>query len=56
MSEKKRAARDWIDENRDRLIEISDIIWDYAELGFVEFKSAKLLADELEKNGKLGKG
>ena len=51
MSEMKQTARDWIDGNKDRLIEISDIIWDYAELGFVEFKSAKLLADELEKNG-----
>ncbi len=51
MSNKKQAAREWIDENRERLIEISDAIWEYAELGFVEFKSAKLLADELEKNG-----
>jgi len=51
MSKKKQAAREWIDENRERLIEISDAIWEYAELGFVEFKSAKLLADELEKNG-----
>jgi len=47
----KKIANGWIDENRERLIEISDAIWEYAELGFVEFKSAKLLADELEKNG-----
>jgi len=51
MSDFKRTARDWIEENRERLIEICDEIWEYAELGFVEFKSAKLLADELEKNG-----
>ncbi len=51
MSKKKQAAREWIEENRERLIELSDMIWEYAELGFVEFKSAELLADELEKNG-----
>ena len=47
----KKTAFEWIDKNRERLIEISDAIWDYAELGFVEFKSAKLLADELERHG-----
>ena len=51
MSENKSVAIDWIEKNKDRLIEISDTIWDYAELGFVEFKSAKLLADELESYG-----
>jgi aminobenzoyl-glutamate utilization protein B len=51
MSDIKRAAMGWIEANRARLIEISDKIWEYAELGFVEFKSAKLLADELEENG-----
>ncbi len=51
MSESKQAAREWIEENRGRLIELSDLVWEYAELGFVEFKSAELLADELEKNG-----
>jgi len=47
----KKTAFEWIDKNRERLIEISDEIWEYAELGFVEFKSAKLLADELESHG-----
>jgi len=47
----KKIANAWIDENRERLIEISDAIWEYAELGFVEYKSAKLLADELESHG-----
>ena len=51
VSENKSVAIDWLEENKDRLIEISDAIWDYAELGFVEFKSAKLLADELESHG-----
>jgi aminobenzoyl-glutamate utilization protein B len=47
----KKTAFEWIEKNRERLIEISDAIWGYAELGFVEFKSAKLLADELERQG-----
>jgi aminobenzoyl-glutamate utilization protein B len=47
----KKTAFEWIEKNRETLIEISDAIWEYAELGFVEFKSAKLLADELESHG-----
>lgn len=43
-------ALGWIDENKDRLVEISDLIWEYAELGLKEFKSSKLLANELKKN------
>ena len=41
----------WIDDNRDRLVEISDAIWEYAELGLVEERSSKLLADEMEGHG-----
>jgi aminobenzoyl-glutamate utilization protein B len=47
----KEKALDWIEENDSRLIEISDQIWNYAEVGLQEFKSAALLADELEKEG-----
>ena len=47
----KQSAVDWVEGNRGRLIEVSDAIWGYAELGFVEFKSSKLLADELESHG-----
>jgi aminobenzoyl-glutamate utilization protein B len=47
----KEAALSWISENEARIIEISDRIWALAELGLVEFKSSKLLADELERNG-----
>jgi aminobenzoyl-glutamate utilization protein B len=47
----KQNAWDWIDENRERLIEISDAIWGYAELGLMEHRSSKLLANELEKHG-----
>jgi len=47
----KDKAWSWIDKNRERIIEISDAIWEFAELGLVEYKSSKLLADELERHG-----
>ena len=47
----KEVAIKWIEENKDRIIEISDMIWEFAELGLMEFKSSALLADELEKYG-----
>ena len=50
MSDKaKQIAIKWVTQNKEKLREISDKIWSYAELGFVEFKSSQLLADELEK-------
>ncbi|RLI10677.1 amidohydrolase [Candidatus Bathyarchaeota archaeon] len=52
MSEKgKQVALSWIEENEKRIIEVSDAIWGFAELGLREFKSSKLLADELERHG-----
>jgi aminobenzoyl-glutamate utilization protein B len=50
VTELKKRARGWIDENTIQIISLSDKVWDYAELGLVEEKSSKLLADELEKN------
>jgi len=47
----KEYALNWISDNESRIIEISDTIWEFAELGLQEFKSSKLLADELEKHG-----
>lgn len=47
----KEYACSWIEKNKFHLADISDKIWDYAELGLQEFKSSKLLASELEKNG-----
>jgi len=47
----KDSAWNWIDENRERIIELSDAVWEQAELGLVEIKSSKLLADELESHG-----
>jgi aminobenzoyl-glutamate utilization protein B len=51
MSVDKEYAFDWIENNKELIIEISDKIWDFAELGLIEFKSSALLADELEKHG-----
>ncbi len=47
----KETAFSWIDGNRERLIKISDLIWGYAELGLREYRSSRLLADELERHG-----
>jgi len=44
-------ALNWIDENEKRVIKVSDELWEYAELGFIEHSSAKLLSDELEGHG-----
>ena len=49
VGEKETALR-WIDENSSRIIEVSDEIWEYAELGLLEFKSSKLLMKEFEKH------
>jgi aminobenzoyl-glutamate utilization protein B len=51
MSVDKEYAFDWIGNNKELIVEISDKIWDFAELGLIEFKSSALLADELEKHG-----
>ena len=51
MSIDKEYALDWIENNKKLLIEISDKVWEFAELGLIEFKSSALLADELEKHG-----
>jgi len=41
----------WIEEKRDFFSEISDKVWAFAETGFAETRSAKLLADSLENAG-----
>lgn len=40
-----------IEEKREKLIQISDKIWSYAETGFEEFQSAELLCQALEEEG-----
>jgi aminobenzoyl-glutamate utilization protein B len=51
MTSEKACAFTWIDENRPRLITISDRIWEFAELGLVEVQSSAILAEELERHG-----
>jgi aminobenzoyl-glutamate utilization protein B len=51
LAKANNSALAWIEDNGNRIIEVSDSIWDYAELGFIEHKSAKLIADELEGHG-----
>ncbi|UCG36860.1 MAG: amidohydrolase [Candidatus Bathyarchaeota archaeon] len=46
-----KASIDWIESNEKSLVEISDKIWKFAELGLVEFKSSALLCGEFEKHG-----
>ncbi len=47
----KEDAWKWITGNKSILIETSDKIWNFAELGLVEYKSSALLAKTLEENG-----
>ena len=47
----KEIAWDWVDQNQNRIIEVADTIWGYAELGLTEVKSSKLLQEELKKHG-----
>lgn len=47
----KEQAWKWISENESKIIETSDKIWSFAELGLVEFKSSEILAKSLEENG-----
>ncbi len=47
----KEDAWKWISDNESKIIEASDKIWNFAELGLVEYKSSELLAHILEENG-----
>jgi len=47
----KEDAWKWISNNESKIIEASDKIWNFAELGLVEYKSSQLLAQILEENG-----
>ena len=47
----KESAWSWISNNESRIIEVSDRIWDLAELGLVEYESSRIIADELERQG-----
>jgi len=47
----KDKAWKWIDEHKEEFIEVADKVWQYAELGLVESKSSKLIADKLREHG-----
>jgi len=51
MHMSKEIALKWIGEHESRIIEVSNKIWEFAELGLQEFKSSSLLANELEAAG-----
>jgi len=51
MSLEKEYALDWIEDSKKLIIGISDKVWEFAELGLIEFKSSALLAEELAKHG-----
>ncbi len=50
LEKTQRDALSWIDNNSGRVIELSDRVWGFAELGFIEHESAKLLSGELERH------
>jgi aminobenzoyl-glutamate utilization protein B len=41
----------WIDDNKDKFIKLSDQIWEFAEIGFTEDRSSALQAKVLEEAG-----
>jgi aminobenzoyl-glutamate utilization protein B len=51
MFSEKMDSFSWIEENKNRMIQVSDKVWELAEPSSAEFKSSTLLADELEKHG-----
>ncbi len=52
LSEKAdQVALDWIETNREHIVELSDTIWEYAEPPFEEFQTYALLTEEMRKAG-----
>lgn len=51
MTEEKKKILDYIDEKADVITEVSDKIWEYAELSLREFQSADLYARVLAEEG-----
>lgn len=51
LEELKRRAKDAVDEQRERLREISRYLYENPELGSEEYKAVELLTNELEKQG-----
>lgn len=51
ITKEKQAVIESVESHRDRLIDLSDQIWAFAETALEEIRSAELLADEAEKQG-----
>ncbi len=47
----KETALSWIDENKKKIIGLSDKAWEYAEVGLLEYETSKLFADAIENRG-----
>lgn len=47
----KEIAKDWISKNASMIVDVSNKIWEYAEIGLQEFNSSELLANTVEKHG-----
>ncbi len=47
MPSAKSIALDWIEDNRDLIVDLSDRIWEFAELPMREYKSSRLIAEIL---------
>jgi aminobenzoyl-glutamate utilization protein B len=51
LSEAKKIALEWVNENEKKLVDIHQEIWELAEVGLQEINTAKKLTDILEKKG-----
>jgi aminobenzoyl-glutamate utilization protein B len=51
MSKEKKIAIDWVEENKEQVIDAHMKYWEWAEVGLLEFKTGKHMADTLEKEG-----
>ncbi len=51
LTKEKKVAFAWIDSNPEMITGMNDKIWEYAELPMEEYRSSRLLAGELDKQG-----
>jgi len=51
LTESKKTAFNWIDENAERISDFHQLIWNYAETSFREYKSAKAFVDFHKEEG-----
>ncbi|MCS7120118.1 MAG: amidohydrolase [Nitrososphaerota archaeon] len=50
MDQYKEFVCSWIDTNKGSIIRVSDKIWELAELGLAEFKSSRILIEQMERH------